>query len=142
MIVVFTKWKKVDDNSIAWPEVMEISRYSKNELPPRFTAELFDQYMQYVALAGSKMKMSAIVWNHTARSDTGDVLNIRLFVSQEDYNIYKGASDSVEKERNDLLAIMNVERQVKLVTNDETIVNLIGQQWTYDQMEQLFQSVV
>lgn len=146
MLLVLTKWTKNADDSIQWPDVTKFSTYSETNLPPGFTPELFLQYTDYARMVTENFDRDQVIWKSSVESGTGVAFDCRLFLSQADYDKFKGISRGntgvIEQLQSDLLTVMKLTKEIKFVTNDETVIPMIGVDITFDQINELFNSTI
>lgn len=139
MIAVLTKWQKNAPTSIPWPDTLDfINLYSETNLPPDFTLVEYGAFITYVRNLSMATVGFGLLVNNNVHDADGNIINSRIFMSDEEFNIYKALSDSNESERNTLLAMFNLTRTVKIINDENTVIDAITKSSSYDDINALF----
>lgn len=142
MIAVLTKWQKDAPDSITWPNTLSfISSYSETNLPPGFTPIEYFAFLAYVENLKNLTKDTPainVLINSNVEDSEGNVINSRVFISDEDFNAYKALSDASEAERNTLLSMFKLTRVVKVFNDDDQAIDIIDKSTTYDVINSFF----
>lgn len=138
MIAVLTKWQKNAPNSIPWPNTLNfVNLYSRTNLPTGFTLVEYTSFLAYVEKLIQNSPAINVLINSNVEDANGNIINSRVFLSDEEFNTYKSLSDESESERNALIAMFNLTRTVKIFTNDDIIIDIIDKSTSYDEVNAL-----
>lgn len=139
MIAVLTKWQKNAPDSIPWPNTLNfVNLYSETNLPTGFTLVEYSAFLTYVEKLIKDSPAIYVLINSNVEDADGNIINSRVFVSDEEFNTYKTLSDASEVERNALITMFNLTRTVKIFTNDDDmIIDIIDKSTSYDAINAL-----
>ena len=138
MIAVLTKWQKNAPTSISWPNTLTfMNLYSENNLPPNFTLVEYFAFLAYVDNLTKSLPAINLLININANDTEGNVINSRVFTIDEEFNLYKELSNANETERNALLQMFDLTRTVKIINDDNIILDIISKSVSYDEMNSI-----
>jgi len=138
MLAVITKWQKNDVLSIPWPETQKMhSEYSLDNLPPGFTANEYTLFLQYIEKIQGIISSSNIVADLAQRDVNHNLINVKVFLDENEYNNYKLISDRGSVEREQLLSVFKLTRTIKIITDEPQIINIITNNLTYEQLDNI-----
>jgi hypothetical protein len=136
MIAVLTKWQKNATDSISWPNTTNFGTlYNETNLPPGFTLKEYTLFKSYLDdILGTEFTFF-LPTDVTVEDASGNMINTRIFSDNEDYESYKGISDSVSAKRDELLLEFKLTRTVKVITDDAEITNVSAKINNYSELD-------